>query len=121
MDYETLYCVKAHTYDKKWRVPGDEVQVRKNHSKVLILLGRMSREPTNVIPFKPSAVPKIQAVQARQEPSDEIIGDEPEKSQDDVRAALRAEYKAVFGKDAHGRMSVERMREEIDKEKGGTE
>lgn len=121
MEYETLYCVKAHTYNHKWRVPGDEVQVRKNHSKVLILLGRMSREPSNVIPFKPSIVPKIQAIQARQEPSVEIAGNEADKTEIDARAALRSEYKALFGKDAHGRMSVDRLREEIAIKKGELE
>lgn len=122
MEFETLYCIKGHTYDRKWRNPGESVQVRKHHSKVLIALGRMSREPTNVIAFKAPA-PKAEDSPQDAQGSAFVTpkGDEPELSPDEAKAALRAEYKALFGKDAAGRMSLDRLREEVAKKKGKTE
>lgn len=118
METETLYCIKGHTYDQKWRNPGDEVEVRRRHSGVLIALGRMSREPTNVIPFP---LPPKTDTQPHAAPIATQSGDNANKSPEDAKAALRAEYKALFGKDAAGRMSVDRLREEISKKKGESE
>lgn len=122
MEVETLYCIKGHTYNGKWRTPGEAVEVRRRHSFVLIGLGRMSREPSNVIAFPAkSAVPQIPLQAAPTAPPEDLKGDEPKTTPEAVKSALRAEYKALFGKDAHGRTSVERLREEIDKKKGETQ
>lgn len=81
----------------------------------------MSREPTNVIPFKAPASNVIVSPQEGQgSDSADVATDEPELSPEAAKAALRAEYKALFGKDAAGRMSLDRLREEVAKKKGET-
>jgi hypothetical protein len=111
METEELVCVKGHTYNGKWRNPGDCVEVRRRHSTVLIALGRMKRPTTNVISFPFGSVEsKIN--------NSTIAVDPVDNDETEIKATLRAEYKALFGKDAHGRTSVERLREEISKKKG---
>lgn len=116
MEYETLYCVKPHTYNGKYRLPGEAVQVRRKHSAVLIALGRMSRSEPNVVPF-PIPAPVVDKIDAEAHTVDFIddLGNDGAEDVEAVRKSLRAEYEALFGRPAHGRMSVERLREEISK------
>lgn len=121
MDRETLYCLKPHTYDMKKRVPGEKMLVRRQHVKVLIALKRATRDAPTVIPF-PSSVTVDNPGPVSVEHGAPVAFDTKDAqstagSADDVRKAVRAEYKEAFGKDAHGRMSVEKMRAEIDKKK----
>lgn len=118
MEKETLYCVKPHTYNMVWREPGEAMEVYRRHSAVLIALGRASRTPPNVIPFPASAVKAPEIDKDRQgEPLAASDDKSPTEDAEAIRKAMRAEYKALFGKDAHGRTSVETLRSEIERKK----
>lgn len=111
---ETLYCLKGHTYDGKWRNPGEEMEVRKNHSAVLIGLKRASREAPNVIQFPALRLPSSEIDKEGRGGDftpESVSGASDTASAD--REALRAEYKAKFGKSAPGRMSDDKIREII--------
>lgn len=114
MDRETLYCLKGHRYDGVWRNPGEEMEVRKNHIKVLIALKRATREAPNVIQFPALRVPasEIDREGRGGDFTPETVYDTSETVNAD-REALRAEFKAKFGKSAPGRMSDEKIRELI--------
>lgn len=121
METEILYCVKPHTYGNKWRVVGEAVPVRKKHSAVLIALGRMSRTEGAVIPFPipvpvETVAPEIDT-EAHTIDSVDAVDNVEEEDEEAVKKALRDEYEALFGKAAHGRTSIERLRAEIEKKK----
>lgn len=112
MEKETLYCVKPHTYDMKWREAGKPYEVRRRHSGVLIALGRASRSKpdlgsTGDAIDEPAKVAPAPAAAAVEVPADAIDVDQ--------KAALRAEYKELFGKAAPGRASIETLAAEIEK------
>lgn len=118
MEQETLYCLKAHTYDMKRREPGEPMLVRRRHSAVLIALGRATREQPNVIPFAKRAQSTPETASAARQTLPAVNDDKsPTEVAEDARKALRAEYKALFGKDAHGRTSIETLRSEIERKK----
>lgn len=119
MEYETLYCLKGHTYANKWVSPSDTYEVRARHAGVLVLIGKASRTPPdNVVPF-PTPVKATETPQpAPPASASEFSDPSPADDEADEREDLRAEYKRLLGKAAAGRMSNERLREEIEKAKG---
>lgn len=119
MEKVEVVCTKAHTYDYINREPGDVFFIKRRHSQVLIALKRVrlatesDSRGCNVVPLIP-LTPKIDK-EARSVDLDGGAPNDAKTDEEAARSALRAEYKELFGKDAHGRMSVERLRSEIEK------
>lgn len=109
MEYVKMHCRKAHTYNLRFFRPGDEMLVKRKDFRILEALGR--------------AVLAEGAVDAHEELSGvnvpQVTENASTASEDDEKAALRAEYKELFGKNAAGRMSVDGLRAAIKEKKEG--
>lgn len=141
METEKLYCLKGHSYNGVWIEPGDPYTVRRRHTAILIGLGRATRTPPTVVPFPvktETAIPAIvqtadvasveTAIPSPANPAGEPSGEEtdlpavdtpPEAETpssgepEDEKEALRARYLELYGKAAHGRTGIEKLKEDI--------
>lgn len=117
MEKIEVECIKGHTYDAVFRNVGDVYPVKRRHIKVLEALKRVKRVEVDEVVVKLPLRQSVPAIAAR---TDDSAGEGGVVAADDaeaVRKALRAEYKALFGKDAHGRTSVEKLKAEIEAKK----
>lgn len=111
MEPVKMYCYKAHTYKlKRYRV-GDEMDVRRKDVAILRALKRAGFE-------KPDAGTPETATEGRQAHIEADGVNTAQSDEDAVKASLRAEYKALFGRNAAGRMSIDGLRAAIEEKKG---
>lgn len=117
MEKIEVECTKAHTYDAVFRNVGDVYHVKRRHIVVLEALKRVKRIESDSVVVALPLRKSVPAIAARTDDSNNDVNvvsvDDPEA----VRKALRAEYKELFGKDAHGRTSIEKLRAEIEAKK----
>lgn len=124
MEKIEVVCVKSHTYDYVQRNPGEVFYIKRRHFQVLAALKRVrpaveADSGEGVVVPMVVLSPKIDTA-ARPVTQADNAGNVADDSAEAVKRSLRAEYKALFGKDAHGRTSVEKLRDEIEKKRAET-
>lgn len=117
MEIIQVECTKGHTYDAVFRKVGDIYPVKRRHFTVLEALKRVKRVPESAVVLQIPLRASVPAVGARTDDSSASGPVDAAEDAEAVKKALRAEYKELFGKDAHGRTSVEKLRSEIEVKK----